>query len=428
MVSGAVGELFPDDIWVEGEISTLKRARSGHVYFDLIEPAKPGEVATAKIPVVLFSQTKQIVNNQLKRQNVGRLVDGMAVRVRAAVDFYEVQGQLQLRMTGIDPRYILASMVAEREALLARLLSEGLTERNKFTTVPLVPLRIGLVTSRGSAAEADFVEELRSSGFGFQVQACDARVQGDLAPLALVAGIQSVCRHDVDVVVLIRGGGSRGDLAVFDNEQLARCIADSPVPVITGIGHEIDTSVADAVAHTSLKTPTAVAAELCARVGEYLDRVDGKWELIRALAVGYPDLAERKLGVLAKRAALAGRDGTSLANVRLDGQARRLAQTSRSRLAEAGRDLDHRADQYPRLALRRLRSTEAELGHIDARVRSSDPAVLLGRGWSVTRTTDGQVVRSVAEASPGDTLITEVLDGTIISNVSVVDNQRPENK
>ena len=225
MVSGAVGELFPDDIWVEGEISTLKRARSGHVYFDLIEPAKPGEVATAKIPVVLFSQTKQIVNNQLKRQNVGRLVDGMAVRVRAAVDFYEVQGQLQLRMTGIDPRYILASMVAEREALLARLLSEGVTERNKSTTVPLVPLRIGLVTSRGSAAEADFVEELRSSGFGFQVQACDARVQGDLAPLALVAGIQSVCRHDVDVVVLIRGGGSRGDLAVFDNEQLARCIA-----------------------------------------------------------------------------------------------------------------------------------------------------------------------------------------------------------
>ncbi len=421
LIYTAVSQHFPDDLWVEGEISNLNRSRAGHVYFDLVEPSQPGVSSSAKISVVLFSQTKQIVNNQLKRKNVGRLVDGMAVRVRAAVDFYQQQGRLQLRMTGIDPRYILAAMAAERDALIARLDGEGITARNKAHSLPLVPLRVGLLTSRGSAAEADFVQELEASGFGFQIISCDTRVQGELAPSTLMAGLRTMNRHDVDVIVMIRGGGSRGDLAVFDNEKLCRAIADSPVPVITGIGHEIDRSVADEVAHTALKTPTAVATMLGAMVDRYVDATESRWDAIQAVASVQCRRAEQRLITLARRGALAGREGLNLADQRLVEQARRTARAGREGLIAADHRLTAQTSELPKLADRILRSADVQLSHIDARLRANDPAVLLRRGWSITRTANGDVVRTVADVATGDTLVTEVADGTIISNVSVVD-------
>ena len=421
LLSQAVGELFPDDIWVEGEISNLKRSKPGHVYFDLVEPCEPGTTSAASISVVLFNQTKQIINGQLKRHNVGRLVDGMMVRVRAAVDFYEQRGSLQLRMTGIDPRYILAAMAAEREALLHRLHAEGVTERNKVHTIPLVPQRIGLVTSTGSAAAEDFLTELRQSGLGFEVSACDSRVQGDLAPKGLVAGLRLLYELDLDVIVVIRGGGSRGDLAVFDNEELARCIGDAPVPVLTGIGHEIDTSVADAVAHTALKTPTAVAADLVGRLRAFVDHTESRWETIRALGLGHGHRADAALSQRATRVARAGRSGAAHALSGLDSRAQRLTQSSAAGLRAAEVRLQTHETAIPRLADRILRTSTTNLNHLDARIRALDPAVLLRRGWSITRDGDGAVITALDKVNPGDTIITQLHDGTIISNVSVVD-------
>ena len=421
LLSQVVDQLFPDDIWVEGEISNLNRSRAGHVYFDLVEPTEPGVPSPAKISVVLFNQTKQIVNNQLKRHNVGRLLDGMAVRVRAAVDFYEQRGSLQLRMTGIDPRYILAAMAAEREALLQRLHHEGITQHNKRHEVPPVPLRVGLVTSTGSAASEDFLTELRQSGLGFQITACDSRVQGDLAAPGLIAGLRTLYRRDLDVIVVIRGGGSRGDLAVFDNEALARCIAEAPTPVFTGIGHEIDSSVADAVAHTALKTPTAAATELVGRVGGFAEQAEGRWEIIRALSLGFGSRAEKQLAERATRVARAGRSGSAQALAGLEVRGQRVSHAAHAGLRVAEVQLDSYAEALPRRADRILRATATNLDHLDARVRALDPAVLLRRGWSITRDVDGSVISRVTQVNPGDTIVTEVLDGTIISNVSVVD-------
>jgi len=426
LLSAVVSDRFPDDVWVEGEISNLKRSRVGHVYFDLVEPTEPGVPSPAKISVVLFNQTKQVINNQLKRHNVGRLVDGMAVRVRAAVDFYEQRGSLQLRMTGIDPRFILAAMAAEREALLLRLHSEGVTERNKVHDIALVPQRVGLVTSAGSAASEDFLTELKQSGFGFAVFACDSRVQGELAPGGLVGGLRALYRMDLDVIVVIRGGGSRGDLAVFDNEGLARCIADAPIPVLTGIGHEIDTSVADAVAHTALKTPTAVAAELVGRVAHFVDRAENRWETIRAFGLGHAPRAALALDERAERVVRAGRLGTSRALTGLDNRAQRVTQSAHSGLRSAEVALDAHVVSIPRLADRVIRTATTNLNHLDALVRAADPAVLLRRGWSITRNAEGAVITSLDDITPGDTIVSHLRDGTLISNVSVVDNKQED--
>ncbi len=399
LITNAVQQLFPDDLWVEGEISNLNRSRAGHVYFDLIEPSQPGTPSTARISVVLFAQTRQIVNAQLKRQNVGRLSDGMAVRIRAAVDYYAPQGRLQLRMTGIDPRYLLAAMAAERDALIQRLHIEGVTARNKALPVPLVPLRVGLVTSAISAAAGDFLTELDASGFAFHVTAVDARVQGELAPYALTAGLRAMFREPVDVIALIRGGGSRGDLSVFDNEQLARTIAEAPVPVITGIGHEMDRSVCDEVAHTNLKTPTAVAAALTQMVGRYIEAAEQRWAAVEHYARLALDRADEHVVDYARRSARSGRDGLVVADLRLDARAARVPEWARRSL----RDAEHALDTY------------------QLRLRATDPAVLLARGWSITRTADGTLVRSVADTSPDDTLVTRVADGSIISTVSMTD-------
>lgn len=399
LLSGALQQVFPDDIWVEGEISDLTRSRAGHVYFDLVEPSSPGTQSVARISVVLFSQTRQIVNSQLKRQNVGRLGDGMAVRIRAAVDFYPPQGRLQLRMTGIDPRFILAAMAAERDALIARLHAEGIIARNKAIPVPLVPLTVGLVTSAVSAAAGDFLNELDGFGFGFRVIAVDARVQGELAPGALVGGLRALFAEPVDVIAIVRGGGARGDLSVFDNEGLARTIADSPVPVWTGIGHDIDRSVADVVAHTSFKTPTAVAAALGQAVAGYVDQVERSWERVCRIS-------ERRLVAAADH---------------LTAAARRGALACRESLVFAGHRLDTRRRQLPTLADRVLRSGVADIDHFEARLRAADPAVLLARGWSITRSADGRVIRSIDEIDIGATVTTEVADGTVTGTVVAID-------
>jgi len=290
-------------------------------------------------------------------------------------------------------------MAAERDALITRLHAEGITEQNKLHQLPMVPLRIGLVTSEGSAAAADFLTELSATGFGFVVTSCDARVQGDLAASSLVAALNTLYLEPVDVVVLIRGGGSRGDLAVFDNETLARTIAEAPVPVLTGVGHEIDRSVADVVAHTALKTPTAVAAALASTVARYVEHVETQWHNISLVAQAATRHAEQRLAQSARRGALAGREGLQLADERL---------TDRESI-------------LPKLSDRVLRTADAELRHLDARVRAADPMVLLRRGWSITKTSSGSVVRTVADVAPGDTLVTAVVDGSIISNVTLAE-------
>lgn len=399
LLTGALNQLFPEDIWVEGEISDLTRSRAGHVYFDLVEPSTPGTQSSARISVVLFSQTRQVVNAQLKRKNVGRLGDGMAVRIRAAVDFYSPQGRLQLRMTGIDPRYILATMAAERDALITRLHDEGVTIRNKACAVPLVPLTIGLVTSAVSAAAGDFLDELDGFGFGFRVIAVDARVQGELAPGALIGGLRALFREEVDLIALVRGGGARGDLSVFDNERLARTIAESPVPVWTGIGHEIDRSVADVVAHTSFKTPTAVAAAVGHAVAGFVDQIERSW-------AGVCDMADRRLDSATRH---------------LTASARRGALACRESLVFAGHRLDSRRQQLPKLADRILRSGAADIDHLGARLRAADPAVLLARGWSVTRSSDGAVIRSVDGVATGISVTTELADGSMTSTVTTID-------
>ncbi len=394
-IQTALDVCFPDEVWVQGEISSLNRSPAGHVYFQLIEAGEPGGPPVAQLAVTLFSSAKASVNATLKRVGGMRMTDGVEIRLRGRLSFYGAQGRVQLRMSAIDPDYTLGRLASDRERLLRTLAAEGLLGRNATLPLALRPLRVGMVTSSGSAAEADFLHELDVSGLAWEVIAVDTRVQGTASDRGVAAALRQLAGHELDVVAVIRGGGARTDLATFDREVVARAIAGLRLPVVTGIGHEIDRSVADEVAHTACKTPTACAAFLVARARGFHDRVDGRWVEIRRAAASRLDRADRHLQ-------------TSAAGVVRSGQAAVLA--GDLRIGEASR----------RLARAAPRSVERATLHLDTtatRVGSLDPARALARGWSITRTATGALVRSAATPRPGDRLVTTFIDGSTHSQV-----------
>ncbi|HEX6310304.1 MAG TPA: exodeoxyribonuclease VII large subunit, partial [Acidimicrobiia bacterium] len=273
VIRDALRAAIPREVWVQGEVQGLKTSGLGHSYFQLVEKVGRGERVLSRLDVALFRGERPAVNAALRDAGL-KLADDIGVRIRGRVDFYPPNGRLQLVMTGIDPVFTVGGMAANRERLLKALAAEGLLRANAALPMPAVPLRVGLVTSHDSAAYHDFVHELEVSRYAWQVCLADVRVQGSGAPKRLVWALRALARQRVDVVVIVRGGGSRSDLAPFDAEAVARTIAEMPVPVLTGIGHEVDRSVADEVAHTACKTPTACAQELVEQVGAFVDRLD----------------------------------------------------------------------------------------------------------------------------------------------------------
>ena len=396
LLKDGLATLFPEDLWVEGQVSNFHDARSGHAYFDLVEPsAVPGRAVAAKLSVALFKGARIGVDHTLAAAGELALANDLQLRIRARLDFYPPSGRLQLIMNGVDPAFTLGRLAAERERLLHALADEGLLRANRANPIPVPPLRVGLVTSIGSAAHADFSEEISRSGFPFTVLERDARVQGDGSAVDLAEALHMVATHQPDVIALIRGGGSATDLAAFDAEVLARTIATLDVAVVTGIGHEVDRAVADEVAHTAFKTPTACAVAIVGQVAAFADAV--------------ADLQES----IAQRAGASTTRATDL----LDDLAQRTARSATAVLDRRADRLDDLVGRLRRSPMATLDRQAERLAGVTDNLRALDPARILARGWSITRLADGTLVRSVTDTAVGDTLVTHVAGGTVTSTV-----------
>jgi exodeoxyribonuclease VII large subunit len=396
LIRYALSVTFPSDLWVEGEISSLKRHEgSGHVYFQLVEAGDAGQ-ADATVSVALYAADRRNVNMMLKRAGGAiRMADGVHIRIRGSLDYYPPHGRLQLRMSAIDPAFTLGKLTAERDRVLAALAQEGLLDRNRSLPYPAVPTHIGLITSEGSAAHADFMDELTRSGFAWRVSLAATRVQGPGAEREIVRALEQLTGSGAEVVALVRGGGARTDLMVFDAEVIARAIAGSTTPVITGIGHEIDSSVADAVAAVAHKTPTACAAALVEQARTGMRRAESAWDRI----------AERAEAT------------TQHAGRRLEDQSHRVVLRSHAVVELASRSLEHRTHRLQRTHSQVLDRADQHLAAATTRVGVLDPARALARGWSITRRADGTVLRDPADAPPGSQLRTTVAGGVIESTV-----------
>jgi len=426
-------------VWVRGEVSQLRTSSNGHTYFSLVEKDVRRDAVKAVLSVALFRNDRAAVNRACKEAGV-RLGDGVEVRIRGRVDFYPPQGRLQLIMNGIDPVFTVGQMAADRARVLRALADEGLLRRNGEHVMTAVPLRVGLVTSGGSAAYHDFVHELEVSGYAFRVAHCHARVQGAAADRRIAYALRRLAGLDLDVVVLVRGGGARSDLSAFDTETVARTIAGMPVPVITGIGHEIDRTVADEVAHTYAKTPTAAAALLVGLVAGFDEdlrriahRVSARARAgcgVAAQQIGTADArlrrvapaavrrADRTLDARRGRIVDLARGGTRDASRALAARERGIVVAGRRAAHVASERLGVRSARVAPAARRTLRDADRDLVGVEARVRALDPRRVLERGYSITKTADGRVVRTAADVDVGGMLVTEVAGGTIASTVT----------
>jgi len=384
IISAALDMAMPDGVWVQGEISGMKRHKNGHVYFDLVERSdEAGARPIATISVVLWRGVKDRVNRLLTTHGDAiRMDNGVAVRIQGSIDYWSGGGRLQFQMKQIDPTYTLGKMTADRDVLIAKLTAEKVLHLNSLVATPAVPLRIALVTSIGSAAHADVLKILGASGIAFSVVEIHSAVQGEGAHHQIAAAIESASHVAADVIVVTRGGGSKTDLMAFDHEVVARAIVASPLPVITGVGHEVDHSVADDVAHTACPTPTAAASYLVEVVSiwlEHLDRVEGA---ILTSATRAGDAAIAKLDAIAARIVVSQRHSIAAARLRLDS--------------------------------------------VEARIRALDPVNAMRRGWSITRTADGSIVRSLNQVEIGTGLTTRVADGTLSSTITATQQREDD--
>ncbi len=404
---------FLDGVWVRGEIDGLRHS-GPHTYFALVEQ---GDAGRAVLNVSLFAPMKRNLTPLLKRNRL-ELADGMKVRIFGHLDFYAPNGRLGLKMAGIDPRYTLGELSLARDQVVRRLVAAGLFDANRGRTVPPVPLRVGVVTSVGTAAWHDFHDELARSAIGFRLAVCDTRVQGEWAVDGVAAAIRTLARRDdLDVIVVIRGGGARNELATFDAEAIALAIATSPLPVWTGLGHEVDRSVADEVAHTALKTPTACAASLVEAVSLFGRTVEQRWERIATAGDRRLAGAAARLGDQAHRIARRTHAAVERADERLATRVERVRRAPARALADNRRAVDARAGRLASRPGHLLTTQERSIDVAATRLAALDPVNLLRRGWTITRAADGRVIRSVADAPPGTVVRTQVADGELISRI-----------
>ena len=254
-------------VWVVAEVSELKVNYSGHCYLELVEKSEPTRGGTsiprAQVRAVIWRSQYGMLASYFEAQTGSRLAVGMKILAKVVVSYHELYG-LSLQITDLDASYTLGEVERQRQMTIAQLQRDGVWDMNRSLSLPRPLQRIAVVSSAAAAGYRDFCNELRDGGYAFSLTLFDVVVQGAAAEDSICAALEEVAlkQEQFDVVVLIRGGGSASDLSCFNSYRLCSYVAQFPLPVITGIGHDKDTSVADMVAHTPLKTPTAVAAWL----------------------------------------------------------------------------------------------------------------------------------------------------------------------
>lgn len=418
-INDALRRRFSDGVWVRGEIQGCYE-RGPHLYFKLVEHV---DGTQASIDVALFAPSRARLRPILMKHRLS-LADGLKVRIFGQLDFYAVSGKLSLKMSGLDPRFTLGELALNRDELIRRLTADGVLEANRRVPLSPAPLRVGVVTSAGSAAWADFQHEIERSGLAFRLTVVDVRVQGEAASAQIAGALRwfstSPRAPKVDALALIRGGGSRTDLAIFDTEAVALAIAACRRPVLTGLGHEIDRSVADMAAHTALKTPTACAAHLVERVGAYAQGMEERWTAVCTASGRHLDRAGARLVDIAHAVQRRTDGAVTRADERTGERARRLDIGARTVLARAEARLDASLAALRHRPAQTLAGESRHVDSIESRVRLADPALLLERGWSITRGADGHVVRDAAALRPGDRLTTHFAGGIVASTVDEV--------
>ena len=403
-IKSVIEQGLPLPLWVVAEIAECKVNYSGHCYLELIEKAETTDSrATSSVPraqarAVIWRSQYAMLSAYFESQTGSRLAAGMKILAKVTVSYHELYG-LSLQITDLDPSYTLGEVERQKQLTISRLQADGVWECNRKVEMPLLVQRLAVVSSATAAGYRDFCQELQQSPYAFRHELVEAVMQGAVAEESVCAALSAIAEREdeFDAVIIIRGGGSTSDLSCFNSYRICSYVAQFPLPVITGIGHDKDVSVADMVAHSPLKTPTAVAAWL----NERMATLEGKIEEAAQLLT---DMARAK---------------TSAEQLRIERWAGYLRELSQQ-LCERHRSRMMLLHEQLRSAVERVIERESSRLQLATEVvEAHNPKSILRRGFAIVRI-KGQATPSTDSVSSGDMIDIELTDGNLQAEVKQV--------
>ena len=375
-ISIALADALPLPVWVSAEVADIKINASGHCYIELIEKNEKTGATEAQARATIWRSQVMSTIGRFEHETGQRLTKGMKILFKATVQHHAVYG-MSLQIQQIDALHTIGDMERRRQQTIEQLQKEGVWEQNRSLPMPLVVQRVAVISSATAAGYQDFMKELGRSAYRIETELFEATMQGERCDESIVAALYAVAERsdEFDAVAIIRGGGSTSDLECYNSYLLAFAVTQFPLPVLTGIGHDKDTSVTDMVAHTPLKTPTAVAAWIDGRAADF----DGALEYC---AISLRDIC------------------------------RQATHSAALRLEQFSADVRH-------LAERTLQSEKQRLEGIATVVANFAPERIFRLGYAIARK-DGRAMQSVEDVSIGDTISISLANGEIESKITKI--------
>jgi len=401
-VKDVLRDHLPETYWLRAETSDVRRNQNGHCYLEFVEKDADKQHIVARARGMIWSNVFQMLSAYFEAETGQSFTSGLNVLVRVSVDFHELYG-FSLTVVDIEPSFTLGEIARNRQQVLRQLQEEGVLTLNRELELPELTLRIAVISSPTAAGYGDFCDQLarNSGGFAFQTRLFPAIMQGERSESSIIAALEKVYgySHLFDAVAIIRGGGATSDLNCFDSYALAVNVAQFPLPVVSGIGHERDVTVLDHVAHTRAKTPTAVAEFFIGHITQ--------------TATELADLGERLIGQArsllqeeVSQLRLLTREAVHLSSL--------LLQKETALVQKISDRMRHQLNQRMQEQRHQVESTEQY-------IRMVSPVNVLKRGYTLT-TRQGRIISSLKSLSPDDVIETHFRDGVA---TSVVRNVRP---
>lgn len=434
--------------WLTAEIGELRVASNGHCYLEFVEKDEGGSTLVARARANIWRSNYLRLAARFERATHRPLAAGIKVMVEVSVTFHELYGYA-LNVTDLDPAYTLGDLAQRREEIIRQLTEDGVIDLNKQLTLPRIIRRVAIISSAGAAGYGDFCNQLEQSGYTFETKLFPAVMQGDRAESSVIGALDEIAAEADrwDVVVIIRGGGATTDLSCFDSYLLAANVAQFPLPVLTGIGHERDDSITDLVACRRLKTPTAVAAflvesrtdeagrltDLVNRLGVVADeivsneshRLDRLTQSLRyETGMCLADVRRRYTEVTGHYVAAAhgyishGRDRLNRLNARLGTTAWRLVMEAQMRYHQL-------PDRLTRALTENLAREHRRLDVAGRTVKLCGPDHILSLGYTITLR-GGRPVTRAAGLAEGDVITTRFADGSVESRIHTNSHNHPD--
>ncbi len=418
LVSEVISTSLPDEYWVEAEVSEL-RERSGHCYIELVQKDEGTNTPIAKASAKCWRNSWSQVQAKfisVTRQNPR---SGMKMLLRVSAQFHENYGFSWI-ISDIDPSFTLGDMARRRQEIIQKLKEEGVFDLNKELPMPLFAKRIAVISSETAAGYGDFHNQLENNAFGFKFTTVlfPAIMQGEKVEQSIIEALNAINfeRDNFDCVVIIRGGGASSDLSGFDTLMLAENVANFPLPIITGIGHERDESILDMVSHTRVKTPTAAAAFLIDNLSNVLARIENCSESIVNSVKMRMQVESLRIENISKRIPTLFSIVKSNKLSVLDGLLRRLTISVREKVDSSIRGLDVIKTAIPHIVTNKLMTQQHHLEILSSRITALDPIQTLKRGYSITLY-NGKAIHDPSSLKKGDKIVTQVEKGKITSRV-----------